>query len=72
MNMLPNFSDIITGVALFFTFVTILSLLYTFFIQSPILKLELILSVLSILLAVTEVIFGTLQLIPCCQKVQYY
>lgn len=65
-------SDLITAIAALLTLVTIAGMLYTFFIQCPVLKLEYILCSLMIMLAGTEIIFGVLQLLPCCKKVQYY
>ncbi|KAJ8956137.1 hypothetical protein NQ314_006771 [Rhamnusium bicolor] len=64
--------ETVTAVAVLLTLVTIATLFYAFFIQSPVLKLETILNSLTILLTSTEVIFGTLDLLPCCQKRHYY
>ncbi|CAG9771366.1 unnamed protein product [Ceutorhynchus assimilis] len=64
--------NLVTGIAVFFTFITISGLVYTFFIQNPVLKLEHILNSLTVLLALTEVGFGILQLtIKCFRKDPY-
>ncbi|XP_060530180.1 uncharacterized protein LOC132704298 [Cylas formicarius] len=65
--------SLITAIAVFFTCITIAGVAYTFAIQTPALKLEHILSSLTIMLAVTEVTFGMLQLInACCRRDSYY
>ncbi|KAJ8966261.1 hypothetical protein NQ317_000535 [Molorchus minor] len=61
-----------TAVAVLLTMVTIGALFYAFFIQDPVFKLETILNSITILLASTELIFGILDLMPCCQKKHYY
>lgn len=71
----PQFfiADLVTGIAVFFTCITISGLVYTFFIQSPVLKLEHILNSLTIMLALTEVAFGMLQIVmKCFRKNPYY
>ncbi|XP_023018224.1 uncharacterized protein [Leptinotarsa decemlineata] len=62
----------VTAITVLLTFVTIGTLFYSFFIQSPVLKLESILNSLTIMLATTEVVFGILEILPCCQKPHYY
>ncbi|XP_019865341.1 uncharacterized protein LOC109594566 [Aethina tumida] len=61
-----------TACSVILTLLSICGILYTFFIQDPVLKLEYILGAISIMLTCTEVVFGVLDLLPCCQKVQYY
>ncbi|RZC33322.1 uncharacterized protein BDFB_002134 [Asbolus verrucosus] len=64
--------DLITGIVVFLTCVTICGSLYTFFVQQFIARLEYILCAMMTMLAVTEVTFGILQILPCFKKVQYY
>ncbi|KAH1006210.1 uncharacterized protein LOC125502776 [Dendroctonus ponderosae] len=65
--------NLVTGIAVFFTCITISGLVYTFFIQNPVLKLEHILNSLTVILALTEVGFGVLQLaLKCFRKNPYY
>lgn len=67
------FAVLVTGFAVLLTVGTILSLAYTFFIQCPVLKLEYILNSLTIMLTLTEVFFGLLQLgTKCFVKNPYY
>lgn len=67
------FTVLVTGFAVLLTIGTILSLAYTFFIQYPVLKLEYILNSLTIMLTLTEVFFGVLQLgTKCFVKNPYY
>ncbi|KAJ8911426.1 hypothetical protein NQ315_005959 [Exocentrus adspersus] len=63
---------IATAIAILLTFVTLGALFYSFFIQWPVLKLEMILNSLTVILATTEVFFGTLDLLPCFQKRHYF
>ncbi|CAH0560764.1 unnamed protein product [Brassicogethes aeneus] len=63
--------NLATAAGVFLTVLSICGLLYTFFIQDPVLKLEYILSSLSIILACTEVVFGILHFMPCCQRKLY-
>ncbi|KAF7270569.1 uncharacterized protein LOC143201758 [Rhynchophorus ferrugineus] len=65
--------NLVTGIAVLFTCITISGLVYTFFYQNPVLKLEHILNSLTVMLAFTEVGFGVLQVtIPCFRKNPYY
>ncbi|XP_066255052.1 transmembrane protein 216-like [Euwallacea similis] len=65
--------QLVTGIAVFFTYITISGLAYTFFIQKPVLKLEHILNSLTIMLALSEVVFGNLQLmLKCFRRNPYY
>ncbi|KAL1502187.1 hypothetical protein ABEB36_007365 [Hypothenemus hampei] len=65
--------NLVTSIVVFFTFITISGLVYTFFIQKPVLKLEHILNSLTITLALTEVGLGVLQVvIKCFRKNPYY
>ncbi|CAH2000456.1 unnamed protein product [Acanthoscelides obtectus] len=63
---------ITTAIVVFFTFVTFAALIYQLFLQKPIMRLEYILNSITIMLATTEIVFGILDLLPCCQKVHYY
>ncbi|XP_018563500.1 uncharacterized protein LOC108905198 [Anoplophora glabripennis] len=63
---------LITAATLLLTFVTIAALFYSFFIQYPVLKLEMILNSLTTLLAFAEILFGILDILPCCLKRHYY
>ncbi|CAH1370408.1 hypothetical protein MTP99_011987 [Tenebrio molitor] len=64
--------DLVTGLAVIMTFITIAGCLYTFFLQDFVARLEYILCAMMTLLALTEVAFGFLQILPCFKKVQYY
>ncbi|XP_017784370.1 PREDICTED: uncharacterized protein LOC108568033 [Nicrophorus vespilloides] len=57
--------------AILFTSVSITGLLYIFILQSPVLKIELIVCGIMFLLLTTEFMFGFLQFLPCCKKKEY-
>ncbi|KAJ8962998.1 hypothetical protein NQ314_005637 [Rhamnusium bicolor] len=59
---------LVTAAAVGLTFVTMATLYYGFFIQTPVIRLEYMLNSLTVLLTVTEVVFGILDLLPCCKK----
>ncbi|KAJ8944324.1 hypothetical protein NQ318_016131 [Aromia moschata] len=63
---------IVTAVVVLLTCVTLAALFYAFYEQDPVLKLETILNSLTVLLASTEVVFGILDILPCCQKKHHY
>ncbi|XP_030756133.1 uncharacterized protein LOC115882296 [Sitophilus oryzae] len=65
--------NLVTGVAVLFTCITISGLIYTFFYQHPVFKMEHILNSLSVMLTFTEVGFGLLQIIiSCFRRNPYY
>ncbi|KAJ8922411.1 hypothetical protein NQ315_004357 [Exocentrus adspersus] len=63
---------LVTAFGVAMTLVTIGTIYYTLLIQDPALKLEKVLSALTIMLTACEVAFGTLFLMPCYKKVEYY
>ncbi|XP_050513762.1 uncharacterized protein LOC126889479 [Diabrotica virgifera virgifera] len=63
---------LITLFSIFLTFMTVGTVYYNVNIQHPILKLEIILSVLTTLLEATEIFFGCWYLMPCYKKVEYF
>jgi len=66
-----SFLGLAVTLALFLTSISIAGLYYIFFIQEPILKLELILDSMMSVLLVGEVLYGILALLPCCKKQNY-
>jgi hypothetical protein len=70
--LISRVPDLVTGLAVIMTFITIAGCLYTFFLQDFVARLEYILCAMMTLLALTEVAFGFLQILPCFKKVQYY
>lgn len=67
-----TFSELVTWSAVVLTCITIATLLYAYLLQNPVIKLETILNSLTLMLAITEVFFGILCLIPCGKKQYYY
>ncbi|XP_018572246.1 uncharacterized protein LOC108911729 [Anoplophora glabripennis] len=63
---------LVTAFAVLMTSVTIATIFYTLLIQDPAIKLEKVLSSLTIILTVFEVAFGTLFLLSCYKRVEYY
>lgn len=66
------FSALVTAVAVLLTFITLGTLLYAYWFQSPVIKLEQILNALTLMLTITELFFGVLYLLPCGKKEYYY
>lgn len=65
-------SVLCNSLAVFLTLITTSGLLYTFFLQDPVLRLEYILCSIMFLLVSNEILFGFLQIFPCCKRREYY
>lgn len=70
--LLQLFSVICNCIAVFLTLVTACGVIYIFYLQSPVLKLEYILCSMLSLLIVSELLFGFLQIFPCFKPKEIY
>ncbi|KAK5638070.1 hypothetical protein RI129_012365 [Pyrocoelia pectoralis] len=64
----PKREGIAVAIAVIFTTISILCLLYVFINQEPVLKLEYGMDSIMMVLLITEMFYGAFVFIPCCNK----
>lgn len=57
--------------ALLFTHISFVGVLYIFFYQYPVLKMEYMICTIMVLLLLCEIVYGFLQYFKCCRKPTY-